>query len=204
MGIDIKNEPHGSATWGTGNASTDWNTAADKAGAQINAQNPNILIFVQGVANNPACSDNSVAHWNGGNFEPMNCAPLNKIPANKLVFSPHVYGPDVYNQSYFSAGNFPQNMPTIWDKQFGFLTSKGLTVVPGEWGGKFADDGGNAKDPILQTALMHYFASKHICNSFYWDWNPNSGDTGGILQNDWTSVWQNKLKAIQDYYAACH
>ena len=27
----------------------------------------------------------------------------------------------------------------------------------------------------------------------FWSWNPNSGDTGGILANDWTTVNQNKL-----------
>jgi hypothetical protein len=30
----------------------------------------------------------------------------------------------------------------------------------------------------------------------YWDWNPNSGDTGGILQDDWKTVNQAKLTAI--------
>ena len=33
IGIDLKNEPHGSATWGSGNSATDWNTAAEIAAA---------------------------------------------------------------------------------------------------------------------------------------------------------------------------
>lgn len=36
-------------------------------------------------------------------------------------------------------------------------------------------------------------------NWTYWSWNPNSGDTGGILQDDWqtvNSVKQNMLKPI--------
>jgi len=29
INTDLKNEPHGKATWGSGNAKTDWNTAAE-------------------------------------------------------------------------------------------------------------------------------------------------------------------------------
>lgn len=32
---DLKNEPHGLATWGTGDEATDWNTAAEKIGAHL-------------------------------------------------------------------------------------------------------------------------------------------------------------------------
>ena len=31
----------------------------------------------------------------------------------------------------------------------------------------------------------------------WWSWNPNSGDTGGILQDDWTTVNQAQLAALQ-------
>ena len=31
----------------------------------------------------------------------------------------------------------------------------------------------------------------------WWSWNPNSGDTGGILKDDWTTVNQAKLAALQ-------
>ena len=27
-----------------------------------------------------------------------------------------------------------------------------------------------------------------IPNLVWWDWNPNSGDTGGIVQDDWLTV----------------
>ena len=30
----------------------------------------------------------------------------------------------------------------------------------------------------------------------YWDWNPTSSDTGGILEDDWTTVDPVKLAAI--------
>lgn len=200
MGIDLKNEPHGKATWGTGNSATDWNKAAERAGKAVLSTNPNLLIFVQGIQENPTCSGN-IGHWMGGNLEPQKCAPIDtgSIPASKLVFSPHVYGPDVYNQGYFSDGSFPANLPAIWDAHFGFLVSSGMTVVPGEWGGKYGN-GGDPKDKVWQDAFVTYMKNKGIHNSFYWDWNPNSGDTGGILQDDWSTPWSNKVTMLQNCF----
>lgn len=203
-GIDLKNEPKGIATWGTGNLQTDWNTAAEKAGQAVLSVNPNILIFVQGIQENPTCSTKT-AHWQGGNLEPFVCTPLaeNAIPKQKLVFSPHIYGPDVYPQPYFQSTTFPLNMPDIWNTHFGFLLDKGYTIIPGEWGGKYGTNNGNPKDIVLQDGLVSYFKSKHICNSFYWDLNPNSSDTGGILEDDWRTVWPDKIRLIKDYFNSC-
>ena len=36
----------------------------------------------------------------------------------------------------------------------------------------------------------------------FWCWNPDSGDTGGILQDDWMTVNQNKLDIIKPALAA--
>jgi endoglucanase len=203
MGIDLKNEPHGSATWGTGDVSKDWNLAAERAGQAVLAANNKIVVFVEGVGNNPTCSDNTNSHWWGGNLQPINCKPIDpaKIPMNKLVLSPHVYGPDVYNQPYFSDPTFA-NMPAIWEKHFGFLTSKGYTVIPGEWGGKYGN-GGDSRDRAWQDALANWMVSKKICSSFYWSWNPTSGDTGGILKDDWSTPWQNKVDMLNKYYNSC-
>ncbi len=185
-GIDLKNEPHDAATW------TNWSDAAARAGKAVNIANPNLLIFVEGV------------DWghdvSGLSIKPI---PTSSIPANKLVLSPHAYGPDVYWQSEFSSTNFPANMPAIWDKLFGSFVNSQYTIVPGEWGGKWGENGGNPVDVTLQNALMTYYQSRHICNSFYWSWNPNSGDTGGILQDDWKSVWTVKTDAINNYFNSC-
>lgn len=196
MGIDIKNEPHGSATWGTGNEWTDWKIAAEKAGQAVLSVNNNLLIFVQGVQDNPVCSNNSNGHWMGGNLEPRACYAIdkNKIPANKLVFSPHVYGPDVYVQGYFNSGNYPWNLEAIWNQHFGYLANQGYAIVPGEWGGKYGE--GDARDKVWQDTIANYFKQKGIVNSFYWSWNPNSGDTGGILRDDWRTVRTDKLEML--------
>jgi endoglucanase len=33
----------------------------------------------------------------------------------------------------------------------------------------------------------------------YWSWNPNSGDTGGIVGDDWVTVNQKKQSILQPY-----
>jgi len=200
VGIDLKNEPHGAATWGTGNLATDWNLAAERASTAVLEVNPDILVFVEGVGDNPLCSS-SINHWWGGNLEPQACAPL-RIPDNKLVFSPHVYGPDVYAQPYFSDPTFPANMPAIWDQHFGFLADQGRLLAPGEFGGRYGQ-GGDPADVDWQNALIDYFIDKDICDFFYWSWNPNSGDTGGILQDDWTSLRSDKLANLARLTSAC-
>jgi endoglucanase len=193
LGIDLKNEPHGLASWGTGNLTTDWNKAAERAAAKVLAANPNLLIYVEGIGESSQCSG-TLGHWWGGNLEPLNCTPLD-IPANKVVLSPHVYGPDVYNQPYFNEATFPANMPTIWNAQFGQFKAAGYAVSIGEFGGRYGH-GGNAKDKIWQDALVKYLLKKKMTNTFYWSWNPNSGDTGGILQDDWLTPWQDKMDLL--------
>ena len=194
LGLDLKNEPHGNASWGTDDKATDWRLAAQRAASAVMAVNDQILMFVEGVQENSLCSG-STTHWWGGNLEPVKCYPLD-IPKRRLVFSPHVYGPDVYGQSYFNDSNFPNNMPAIWEAHFGYLVDEGYAVIFGEFGGKYGH-GGDAKDIVWQDALVSYMVSKGIHDFFYWSWNPNSGDTGGILQDDWQNVWQDKVDLLK-------
>jgi len=202
IGIDLMNEPSG-ATWATG-AANDWKIAAETAGQAILSTNPSLLVFVEGVHSNPQCVTGA-NHWFGGNFEPLRCNPIdtNKIPNHKLVLSPHVYGPDVYWQPYMSAGDFPNNLPGIWETHFGFLTNLDYTLIPGEWGGKFNVEGGSYQDLVLQNKLIEYWKEKKVCNSFYWAWNANATDTGGILQGDWQTPWPAKLQALRSFYETC-
>lgn len=194
IGIDLKNEPHGAATWGVGNAATDWNTAAETAARAVLNKAPDLLVLVEGIQENPHCSG-PTNHWWGGNLEPLACHPL-AIPANRLVLSPHVYGPDVYNQAYFNTADFPANLPAIWDAHFGQFRAQGFAIAIGEMGGRYGH-GGSPKDKVWQDAMIDYLIRKDITHLFYWSWNPNSGDTGGILQDDWRSVWQDKLDLLK-------
>lgn len=193
IGVDLKNEPHGAATWGTGNPATDWNTAAERAAAAVVRVAPHWLVFVEGIQDNPSCSTNDRSFW-GENLEPLACTPLS-IPRDRLVLSPHTYGPDVFDQPYFRDPTFPANMAAIWDRRFGQFAGAGHAVVLGEFGGKYGE--GDPRDVAWQDALVDYLIAKGIRGGFYWSWNPNSGDTGGVLDDDWTSVRTDKLALLR-------
>ncbi len=207
LGIDLKNEPWGEASWGTGDLSRDWNLAAERAGKAVLEGNNNILIFVEGVATSNTTCSAGFSSWWGGNLAPAKCKPISTsaIPADKMVYSPHVYGPDVWFQDYFKDSTFPNNMPAIWDAHFGFLAAN-YTVIPSEFGGKFGADNGYPQDITLQNKLASYFNSKRICNSFYWAWNPSKGESaiGGIVGEDWSTIQQNKVDFLKNYWASCN
>src|SRR6476469_2297407 len=95
IGADLKNEPHGRASWGTNDTATDWRLAAERAGNAILAVNPNWLIVVEGVENNVP-GQKLAGHWQGGNLEGVKRYPVRLAVKNKLVYSPHEYGPGVY------------------------------------------------------------------------------------------------------------
>lgn len=48
VGADLKNEPHGTATWGDGQQ-TDWRGEAEKIGNEIHEYAPDWLIVVEGI-----------------------------------------------------------------------------------------------------------------------------------------------------------
>ena len=186
--IDLFNEPNGVVRWSTGDTNAidpanHWKAAVESASAAVLQANPNLLIFVQGIVGNYDGVENSSVPMNWGeNFQPQAYQPLN-IPAAKLVLSPHTYGPDVYVKSSFSAATFPANLAADWDTLFGQFASKHPIVI-GEWGGRYGQGGVGAADATWQNALVDYLQSKGIRSSFYWCYTPNSGDTGGILDDN--------------------
>jgi endoglucanase len=192
IGADLHNEPQGQATWGTGNPQDDWRLDAEKAGDAIQAVNPNWLIIVEGVA-----TVGSDTYWWGGNLENAGKYPVQLKVPHKLVYSAHDYGPGVYNQNWFTAKNFPKNMPAIWDKHFGYLVREHIApVLVGEFGGKSSAT--NTTEGIWQHALISYMKQNGISYT-YWALNPDSGDTGGILNNDWKTINQGKLQMLKAY-----
>jgi aryl-phospho-beta-D-glucosidase BglC (GH1 family)/lysophospholipase L1-like esterase len=200
LGIDIYNEPNGTVRWSVGDPNVTnpiyhWKAAAESASAAVLAANPNLLIFVQGINGNYDNIENSNIPTNWGeNFQPQAYQPLN-IPYDKLVLTPHTYGPDVYVKSSFSDPTFPANLPAHWDTLFGqfFQTHP---VVIGEWGGKYGQGTGGQQDVTWQNALVDYLLSKGVRNSFYWCYTPNSGDTGGILDDN-LNVRQDKMALVR-------
>jgi endoglucanase len=187
IGIDLANEPHG-ATW------AQWSSLASQGGQAALAVNPNLTIWVEGVGNASA-SGGLGANWGQNLFE---ATAIPGIPANRLVFSDHSYGPSVSAQSYFSDASYPSNMPGIWDTLFGHLIGQGFTVFEGEFGGHYTTSSTAAQnDKLWQDSHVTYLISKNMKNNFYWAVNPNSGDTGGVLLDDWLTWDNGKLLLLQ-------
>ena len=199
IGADLKNEPHGQASWGTNDQATDWRLAAERAGNAILETNPNWLIVVEGVEKNVP-GQKLAYHWMGANLEGVERFPVRLSKPNKLVYSPHEYGPGVYNQPWFNESTFPNNLESRWETGWNYIATKGIApILIGEFGGRQVDT--SSKEGIWQWKLVDFIGQKNLSFS-YWSWNPNSADTGGILQDDWRTVNAAKQELLQGLLVA--
>ena len=190
IGADLHNEPNGQATWGTGNPQTDWRLMAEKAGNAVLAAAPHWLIFVEGIDNYQGQS-----YWWGGDLAAARRYPVRLSEPGHLVYEAHDYGPDVYNQNWFQAKDFPHNLPAVWNSNWAYLKEQNIApVLLGEFGGST----GNDAEGTWQRTLVAFLKQHHISYT-YWCLNPNSGDTGGLLTNNWKTVDQAKLNLLHTY-----
>ncbi len=192
IGADLHNEPHTPACWGCGDQTKDWRLAAERAGDAILAAEPDWLIIVEGID-----SYNGDGYWWGGNLQGAASAPVRLSVANRLVYSAHDYATSVYPQPWFSDPSFPSNLPGIWDKNWGYLYKNNVApVLLGEFGTTLADP----RDQTWLRTLLTYLGKGAGGIGFtFWSWNPNSGDTGGILNDDWTTVNTTKQAYLDPY-----
>ncbi len=192
IGVDLHNEPHGNATWGTDEPATDWRLAAERAGNVVEDANPYVLVFVEGIEN--VGSDH---FWWGGNLSAVSWAPVRLRVSNRVVYSPHDYGPAISSQPWFTDSRFPSNLAGEWDRHWGYIAHDQIApVVIGEFGGlSFGTD----PDGQWQTSLLAYIQANHL-GALVWSLNP-SWDTGGLLGGDWTTVNQVKQQAYRSILA---
>jgi len=193
IGADLHNEPHGTASWGTGNLATDWRLAAERAGNAILAANPDWLILVEGVSSN--VQGDSGNYWWGGNLRGVQNYPVRLNVPNRVVYSPHDYGPGVATQTWFSDPSFPNNMPALWDSYWGYISKNNIApILMGEFGGHSVDT--TSTEGIWQNKLVDYIKANDLYWT-YWCLNPNSGDTGGLLLDDW-QTWNAPKQMMLD------
>jgi chitinase len=194
IGADLQNEPHG-ATWDA------WAAAAERAGNGILAANPDWLVIVEGVSVHAG-----QGYWWGGNLMGAAERPVVLNQPGKLVYSPHDYPATVHPQPWFHDPAFPANMPAIFDGMWGHLWREGTApLLVGEFGTRLEQP----RDRAWLEELVAYLAGdtdgdgkrdvQELGPSFaWWSWNPNSGDTGGILADDWRTVNRAKLDALAE------
>lgn len=204
IAIDLKNEPHGkpnegknAAIWNNSKDANNWKYVAETAASKVLAKNPNLLIMIEGTEIYPknnkgdyssTNSEDYYFNWWGGNLRAVKDFPINLGKyQNKLVYSPHDYGPTVYEQPWFK-GNYTYDslMKDCWrDNWFYIYENNTAPLHIGEWGGFM-------REPNLTwMTYMRKLINTYHLNHTFWCLNANSGDTGGLLLDDFTT-WDNE------------
>ena len=201
VGADLFNEVHGAVTWNADNVdvANNWRWAAKRCANEILAIHPDLLICVQGMH-----SYHGEGGWWGAIHLGLKDFPLTVNIANRLVYEIHDYGPVVWDQPFHqvSAG-FPTSLSGFWDHQWGFVHNDAVGPIwVGEWG-SFLDqtkidnleneqagdqhyhDRGQREINGWFPALRDYIDAKNLSWT-WWCWTPESRDTGGILNDDYT------------------
>jgi endoglucanase len=204
VGADLHNEPHApDACWGCGDTTRDWRLAAERGGNAILAVNPNWLIIVEGIScygpggdvTPPVYGGTADCYWWGGNLQGARDYPVRLNVPNRLVYSAHDYATSVYPQPWFEDPAFPANMPAIWDKNWAYLLKENIApVLVGEFGTTLRA----SVDGVWLSELLKYIQTNGGHFTF-WSLNPNSGDTGGILKDDWVTVDEVKQAYLTPY-----
>jgi aryl-phospho-beta-D-glucosidase BglC (GH1 family) len=199
IGMDLDNEPNGAnghgCTWGNSNPLTDWNKAAERCGNAILQANPNVLVIIEGIQ-----TYNGDGYWWGGNLKGVTDFPVVLSNPKKLVYSPHEYGPEVFNQTWFTDAAFPGNMAAIWGSHFDYIyANNAAPLLCGEFGIKDPKSYSGTEGTWFDIWLA--FMGKRYSWTF-WCWNPNSGDTGGLLDDQWSTPVQWKIDKLKPYMAA--
>jgi len=154
---------------------------------------PTWLIIVEGVEH-----VGNDSYWWGGNLVSVRTMPIKLNTDFKVVYSPHDYGPGVYDQPWFNMTthpDFPANLPKVWTDHWAYIhINKIAPVWIGEFGGHQSDN--SSKEGKWQNALVAFIKTNSLHFS-YWCLNPNSGNTGGILMDDWKTPDQNKTNMLR-------
>ena len=219
LGYDLKNEPHGKrgykgtecpdniAKWDDSKDENNWKYAAEKCADAILAVNPNALIMIEGVEQYPMTDkgygwddpdifqpkpgeEKWYGAWWGGNLRGVKDHPVSpKAGKSQIVYSPHDYGPSVYAQTWFDKDFSTETLlDDYWRDTWAYINEQNIApLLIGEWGGHM-DKGKNQK---WMELLRDYMIENHI-NHTFWCLNPNSGDTGGLLGNDFKTWDENK------------
>ncbi|KAL0048267.1 hypothetical protein WJX82_011434 [Trebouxia sp. C0006] len=137
-------------------------------------------------------------------FDPLLTRPY----LSQVVISPHVYGPSISLTTNDDAGT------ALWTRlsqSFGYLNLAGygghrFPIAIGEFGTTFAE----TADQVLFADLARYLlnvqadgtpvdALHNPITSFFWfAWNANSGDTGGLVTSpNWDSIVWQKIEYLQ-------
>ncbi|DBB06710.1 TPA: hypothetical protein ACH3X1_012211 [Trebouxia sp. C0004] len=132
---------------------------------------------------------------------------LSKPYLSQVVAAPHVYPPSISEAHDKFTGSGLFNRLSL---SFGYLNKQGycsrsnphnchqFPVVIGETGTTFALQADQQQMADFALYLNNQGAGNDgqhnpISSWFWWAWNANSGDTGGIVEADWTTINWTKI-----------
>jgi aryl-phospho-beta-D-glucosidase BglC (GH1 family) len=221
IAYDLKNEPHGKrgysgttcpsdiAKWDDSTDENNWAYAATRCGKAVLEANPHALILIEGVEqypkteqgytydtadiwNAPASQSTWHGAWWGGNLRGVKDYPIDfgsDTLNSQIVYSPHDYGPSVYNQTWFDKDFTTESLlEDYWYDTWAYINDQEIApLLIGEWGGHMDGD----KNQKWMELLRDYMVDNHI-NHTFWCLNPNSGDTGGLLDSSFTNWDEDK------------
>ncbi len=213
IAFDLKNEPHGKpnenkAIWNDSTDPNNWKAVAEKAGNAVLDINPNVLILIEGIeiypkdiANNgdfaSTNSDDYFFNWWGGNLRGVRDFPIDfgsPERNSQIVYSPHDYGPAVFAQPWFDGEyTYESLQEDCWNENWFFIQEEGIApLLIGEWGGFMTE-------PNLSwmTHLRTFIAENRIHHTF-WCFNANSGDTGGLVKDDFRTWDEEKYAFVKE------
>ena len=205
IAIDLKNEPHGKANeekaiWNNSDLDNNWKHVAEVAGNLVLDQNPNLLIIIEGIeiypkdisANGDFSStnmDDYLTTWWGANLRGVKDYPIdfgNEARNRQIVYSPHDYGPTVYQQPWFSGDyNYETLKTDCWNDNWLYIHNDRIApILIGEWGGFMEEPN------LTWMTYIRQLIGENNLNFTFWCFNSNSGDTGGLVLDDF-KTWDN-------------
>ncbi len=213
VAYDLKNEPHGKASetthaiWNDSDDENNWKRVAERAGNAVLDQNPYALIVIEGIQiypidpdkNNYTSTDDDDYYntWWGGNLMAVKDYPIDfgsPDRISQIVYSPHDYGPLVYEQPWFEGGDFDAESlyNDAWYDYWLYIEKEDIApVLIGEWGGFMSGD--NLR---WMEYLRDLIGEEHL-NHTFWCFNANSGDTGGLVKDDFVTWDEDKYALVE-------
>ena len=213
IAYDLKNEPHGAASetehaiWNDSEDTNNWRYVAETAGNIILDNNPHALIVIEGIqiypidpiANNFTSTndDDYYNSWWGGNLRAVADYPIDFGSPERnaqIVYSPHDYGPAVYAQPWFEGGfTYESLYEDYWHDAWLYIDEEEIApLLIGEWGGFMTGD-----NLTWMTYMRQLIAEYHL-NHTFWCFNANSGDTGGLVLDDFVTWDEDKYEFVRE------
>src|SRR5665647_3901668 len=112
----------------------------------------------------------------------------------QIVYSPHDYGPAVYAKPWFLEGfTYESLQEDCWNENWLYISKENIApLLIGEWGGYMTEP-----NLTWMSDLRKLILENHL-NHTFWCFNANSGNTGGLVKDDFTTWDEEKYAFVKE------